>query len=171
LAHEIGHILIAHDQKVARRTRDLHEDDVEKLCDWIAASILMPRRWIAGYARRDRYDLSLLRLIAHKADVSMSAAAVRMAEVSRRTCVLLRWQRSTTRWLVVGQAAVPREYSGNLRATSYTNAILDRLPNRRDSWREITFDASDVTLVATAHLDRADSTCVSLLTSLRSLSH
>lgn len=63
LAHEIGHILIARDQTVARRTRDLHADDVETLCDWIAASILMPRRWAAGYAGRDQYNLSLLRLV------------------------------------------------------------------------------------------------------------
>lgn len=60
LAHEIGHILIARDEAVARRTHQLEGDDVEKLCDWIAASILMPRRWIAQYARRDRYNLSVL---------------------------------------------------------------------------------------------------------------
>ncbi len=168
LAHEIGHILIARDQTVARRTRDLHADDVETLCDWIAASILMPRRWVAGYAGRDQYNLSLLRLVAHRADASMSAAAVRLAEVGNRTCVLLRWQRSPTRWLVVGQAAVPREYAGNLQATPETNTILDQLPNRRDSWREVTLGifGDDVSLLATAHADRIGSTCVSLLTAL-----
>lgn len=167
LAHEIGHILIARDETVARRTHQLEGDDVEKLCDWIAASILMPRRWIAEYARRDRYNLSLLRLIANKADVSLSAAAVRLAEVSERTCVLLRWQRSPKRWLVIGQAAVPVEYSGGIQATPGTSSVLDGLPNRRDSWHEITLEAGDTTLAATAHLDRSGATCISLLTSLR----
>lgn len=167
LAHEIGHILIARDETVARRKHQLEGDDVEKLCDWIAASILMPRRWIAEYARRDRYNLSMLRLIANKADVSMSAAAVRLAEVSNRTCTLLRWQRSPKRWLVIGQAAVPREYSGGIQATPETSFLFDGLPNRRDTWREIALEAGDATLAANAHLDRSGATCISLLTSLR----
>lgn len=167
LAHEIGHILIARDESVSRRTQVLERDDVEKLCDWIAASILMPRPWISGYARRDRYNLSLLRLIANKADASLSAAAVRLAEVSNRTCVLLRWQRAPTRWLVIGQAAVPYEYSSGLQATPETTAILDALPSRRDTWQEITLDTGDMTLTATAHIDRSGSTCLTLLTSLK----
>ncbi len=167
LAHEIGHILIARDERVARRKHQLEGDDIEKLCDWIAASILMPRRWIVQYARRDLYNLSVLRLIANKADVSMSAAAVRLAEVSNRTCVLLRWQRSPKRWLVIGQAAVPTEYSGGIQATPETSSILDGLPSRRDSWREITLEAGDAILSATAHVDRSGATCISLLTSLQ----
>lgn len=127
LAHEIGHLLIARDDSVARRTHALEGDDVEKLCDWIAASILIPRQWIAMFARRDRYDLSLLRLIANKADVSLSAAAVRLAEVSDRTCVLLRWQRAPTRWVVIGQAAV-RNLSSNLRRSVRVSSV------RRSRW-------------------------------------
>ena len=109
LAHEIGHILLARDETVARRTRHLDDDDVERLCDWIAASILMPRGWVAEFARRERYNLSLIRVVAHKADVSLAAAAVRLAEVSQRTCMLLRWQRGPSRWVVIAQAGVPQE--------------------------------------------------------------
>lgn len=167
LAHEIGHILLARDETVAHRTHQLEGDDVEKVCDWIAASILMPRDWIETYARRDRYNLSLLRLVAHKADVSLAAAAVRIAEVSGRTCILLRWQRGPTRWLVVGQAAVPKEYSGGLQATPDTSARFDGMPSRRDTWHEIRLTAGDDrALSATAHVDRAGSTCMTLLTSL-----
>ncbi len=167
LAHEIGHILIARDETVARRTHQLEGDDIEKLCDWIAASILMPRSWITKYAHRERYNLSLLRLIAHEADVSLSAAAVRLAEVSNRKCVLLRWQRGPSRWLVIGQAAVPREYAGGLQATPETNEVFDNLPNRRDSWREISLDAGGSRFTAAAHIDRTGSTCISLLTSFQ----
>ena len=166
LAHEIGHILIDGDESVARRTHALETDAIEKLCDRIAASILMPRDWISTYSLRDRYNLSLIRLIAHKADVSLAAATVRLAEVSDRTCVLLRWQRAPSRWVVIGQAAVPRQYSGGIQATPETSEEFDALPNRRDLWREITLDAGGARLLATAHLDRSGATCLSLLTSL-----
>jgi hypothetical protein len=83
--------------------------------------------------------------------------------------MLLRWQRGPSRWLVIGQAAVPRQYSGGLQATPETSAVFDKLPNRRDSWREITLESGESTLIAAAHVDRSGSTCVSLLTSLRPL--
>ncbi len=166
LAHEVGHILIAQDETVARRTHRLEHDDIEKLCDWIAASILMPRHWISTYARRERYNLSLLRLVAHRANVSLAAAAVRLAEVSDRTCILLRWQRAPSRWVVVGQAAVPRQCSGDLQATPETSRELDDLPNRRDLWREITLESDGVRLLGHAHIDRSGTTCMTLFTSL-----
>ena len=80
LAHEIAHILLELDQSVVRRTQGLDRNGVETFCDWTAASILMPRTWVQRYAERDHYNLSLLRLVAHRADVSLSAAAVRLAE-------------------------------------------------------------------------------------------
>jgi hypothetical protein len=166
LAHEIGHILISQDETVARRTGGLEHDDIEKLCDWIAASILMPRQWVNQYSHKAQFNLSLLRLVAHKADVSLSAAAVRLAEVSGRTCMLLRWQRGPSRWLVVGQAAVPLQYSGGLVATSETNAQFDSLPRRCDLWRELSLQADLVRLVGTAHVDRSSKSCLTLFTSL-----
>lgn len=166
LAHEIGHILVAQDEGVARRTHALEHNDVEKVCDWVAASILMPRDWMVTFAKRDSYNLSLLRQIAHRADVSLSAAAVLLAEVSNRTCILLRWQRAPSRWVVMGQAAVPREYAVGLQATPETSAGLDTLPSRRDLWRDIALEADGVPLAGRAHVDRSGTTCLMLLTSL-----
>lgn len=166
LAHEIGHILIDRDQGVAHRTRGLQHDEIETLCDWIAASILMPREWILPYARRDRYTLSLLRLVAHRAGVSLSAAAVRIAEVGGSTCVLVRWQRAPRRWVVVGQAAVPPRFLGALEATPATSEMLDALPARRDTWRKLTLTAGAANLVGDAHVDRSGKTCLTLFTSL-----
>lgn len=167
LAHEIGHILIDADESVAHRTHGLAHDDIETLCDWIAASILMPREWVSSYARRERYTLSLLRVVAHRADVSLAAAAVRMAEVGGRTCMLLRWERAPQRWLVVGQAAVPPRYAGTLQATPDTSMALDAMPSRRDLWRELTLTAGTTPLVGDAHVDRSSQTCLTLFTSLR----
>lgn len=165
LAHEIAHVLVEKDQTVARRTQNLNHDDVETLCDWVAASILMPRSWIQRYAEKPEYNLSLIRLVAHRAEVSLSAAAVRIAEVGGRTCMLLRLQRAPKRWLIVGHAAVPRQFVGALAPTPETSDLLDQLANRRDSWREITLQASGTSLKARAHLDRSGKTCLALVTS------
>ena len=170
LAHEIAHVLIERDQSVVRRTQALDHDDVEMLCDWIAASILMPRSWMRRFVDNDHYNLSLIRLIAHKAEVSLSAATVRLAEVGGRTCALLRLQRSARRWLVIGYAAVPTEYHARLEITPETSAAIDRLVNRRDTWHELTLTASGKPVDVRAHLDRAGETCLALVTSFRARS-
>ena len=166
LAHEIAHVLVAQDQTVARRTQGLDHDVLETLCDWVAASILMPRDWMQRFAERDDYNLSLLRLIANHADVSLSSAAVRLSEVGGRTCMLLRLQRAPRRWVVVGHAGVPREYVGTLEVTSETSLLLDNLESRRDTWRDLTLTAHRKNLVASAHVDRSGQTCIALITSL-----
>lgn len=167
LAHEIAHVLIERDRTVARRTQGLNHDDVEILCDWIAASILMPRAWIQRYAERSLYNLSLIRLVAHRADVSLSAATVRLAEVGGRTCMLLRLQRSPRRWVVVGHAAVPSEYHGVLEVPPESSSLIDGLVSRRDTWRELVLSVRGQTLRAHAHLDRSGKTCLALITSFQ----
>lgn len=166
LAHEIAHVLIERDQTVARRTQGLDHDEVETLCDWIAASILMPRDWVRRYAERSEYNLSLVRLVARRADVSLSAAAVRLAEVGGRVCMLLRLQRAQRRWLIVGHAAVPREYHGTLELTPESSLLIDNLANRRDTWQELSFTVPGQVLPAHTHIDRSGDTCLALVTSL-----
>ena len=165
LAHEIAHLLIERDQAVFRRTRGLDHDGIETLCDRIAAAILMPRSWILRYANNAQFNLSLIRLVAHKADVSLSAATVRISEVSGRTCALLRLQRTPRRWLVVGYAAVPSEYHGRLEFMPETSAAIDRLKSRRDTWHDLSLAASGNPVYARAHLDRSGATCLALVTS------
>ena len=143
--------------------------DVETLCDWIAASILMPRSWIQRFADQRHYNLSLIRLVANRADVSLSAAAVRLAEVGARTCMLLRFQRTPRRWVVVGQAAVPAQYHGALGITPETSSLIDSLVSRRDTWQDLTLTVPEQLLHAHAHVDRSGKTCIALITSLESL--
>ena len=166
LAHEIAHVLLAQDQTVARRTQGLDHDVLETLCDWVAAALLMPRDWMQRFADRDSYNLSLLRLIANHADVSLSAAAVRLAEVGGRTCMLLRFQRAPRRWVVVGHSGVPKQFIGALEVTSETCLLLDNLVSRRDTWRDLILSARGRTLVARAHLDKSGQTCIALITSM-----
>lgn len=166
LAHEIAHVLIEAKQTVAHRSLGLSHDDTETLCDQVAAALLMPRSWISQYSRRSSFNLSLLRLIAHRADVSLAAAAVRLAEVSGRTCMLLRLQRAPKRWVIVGHAAVPLDIHGQLEVVPETSALFDALPKRRDCWKRIAFETPHGTFQADAQVDRAGDSCLALITSL-----
>lgn len=164
-AHELAHVLLATDGLTRRRRKSLHSDDEEILCDWIAAALLMPRGWVRPYAERDRYTLSLLRLVAQRAEVSLSAAAVRLSEVGRRPCILLRWRRED-RWILAGQAGVPRDLVGYFEVTADTSSILDRMPNRRDTWQALSLTLDGAELRGRAHVDRQYRTCLTLFTEL-----
>ena len=164
LAHEIAHVLIEANPTIAHRTLGLVDDNLETLCDQVAAALLLPRTWITRYTNRDKFNLSLLRLIAHRADVSLAAAAVRLAEVSGRTCILLRLQRAPTRWVVVGHAAVPIDLHGRLEVTPESSQMFDDLPGGRDCWRELTLDSPRGTIQSHAHVDRTGHTSLALIT-------
>ena len=126
LAHELAHVLLANNREtdVRLRTKSFDQPAEERLCDWIAAAILMPLAWVQPLAARPM-TLSRLRAIATSADTSLSAAAVRVSEVGRRPCMLLRWRRSPRgQWVLVGMAGVPTEFVGK---TSVTGATHDRL--------------------------------------------
>lgn len=166
LAHEIAHILIEARHTVAHRKFRFTHDDVETLCDQVAAAILMPRKWITRYSSRDEFNLSLIRLVAHKAQVSHAAAAVRIAEVSGRTCMLLRLQRAPKRWVVVGHAAVPLDLHGQIELSPETSEMFDGLPNRRDNWQQVSLRTPRGLLEGRAHVDKSGETCLALITSL-----
>ena len=166
LAHEIAHVLLEARQTVAHRGLSFTHDDIETLCDQVAAALLMPRTWISQYASRDRLNLSLIRLVAHRADVSLAAAAVRMAEVSGRTCMLLRLQRAPTRWVVVGHAAVPIDIHGRLELAPESSELFDKLPGGRDSWQQLALETPRGRLGSHAHVDKAGNTSLALITSL-----
>jgi hypothetical protein len=80
IAHEIGHALLETSSHVPpKQCRE-----VERLCDMIAAEILMPRRLMEGRLK-DRPNLKLVFEISKTFQVSLSAAAVRCAELSSVT--------------------------------------------------------------------------------------
>jgi len=165
-AHELAHVMVAKDRKTAvRRTLALEHDEEETLCDWIAAALLMPHGWIRPYVERD-VSLSLLRLIASRAEVSLSAAAVRVAEVGKQLCMLLRWKRGQIRWVLVGQAGVPAQLRGHYEISSPANDQLDSMPSRRDLWRDTSLILDGKPISCRAQVDRQGSTCLMLITSI-----
>jgi hypothetical protein len=166
-AHELAHVLIAENPRVARRTRSLQPEIEELLCDWVAAAILMPHSWMQRFAQRDRFSLSLIRLISHRADVSLSAAAVRLAEVSKRLCMLLRWRRAREdQWVLAGMAGAPPALVGGLALTDPSVEDINHAWSR-DSWLELGLEGSGQRVEGLAHVDRGRSTCLTLFVSLQ----
>lgn len=127
IAHEIAHLLIGNsDMRVARRAAN-PRDLTERLCDEIAASILLPYPWVASRYGSRRVSLSTVREMAQVGEVSMGAAVVRLKEVLGWHHSLLRWRRDERRWRFVAGTAVPRGVFGTIRTAPQTGESLDRL--------------------------------------------
>jgi IrrE N-terminal-like domain len=147
-AHELAHVLLAQGvtrPSIQRRTSSLSMSDEERLCDRIAAALLMPRWWIEPRVQRV-VDLACLRQIGDGARVSLSAAAVRVGEVRRRRCSLIQWRRSPRdRWVVTSHAGLPRALIGTIRLSDHAQRRLSR-ERHDDCWTQI-----DVTVDGIAH--------------------
>lgn len=132
IAHEIAHLILAAPDVhllVAHRDR-LQVDDEERLCDRIAAGIILPAPWVRHRFGARAHNLSTVRHVAHIADVSMAAAAVRLSEVCSWPLSLLRWRRTHDRWVFLAGAAVPPSLFGAIRSAPATGEVLDRVGAR-----------------------------------------
>ena len=94
LAHELGHLLLQKSQQagIALKYRGHgHSNAEERLCDQIAAEILMPRlpfqedAWLEGWSLRN------LRNLARKYDTSVSATAIRMIDLMPEEALMGVW--------------------------------------------------------------------------------
>ena len=103
-AHEIGHILFdelglgTYVKNIEYRTfnpqgsRRLRGKIVEHLCDCAAAELLMPesifKKYLSGFA----VSIYSVERLANSFQVSIQAAAIRIAEVSTEPCLVTKWQ-------------------------------------------------------------------------------
>jgi hypothetical protein len=136
IAHELGHLLLMDRREgaVARRLRSV-SCDIERLCDHLAAAILMPRDWVTlRFAHRPR-NLSAVRHLSHQTRTSMSAATARLVEILEWPVSLLRWRNEGGRWRFIAGAGVPQWLHGHLRSAPTTSSVIDSLGarTRRDS--------------------------------------
>ena len=90
LAHELSHILLAdgNNEFVAYRRSSTTQEDVERLCDSIAASLLMPRRWAESVSVRAE-SVEQLDRAARSAEVSTTATFLRLRDVREWTTSLI----------------------------------------------------------------------------------
>ena len=166
LAHELAHVLVRGRDavgEVARRTFDTATDE-EELCDAIAAALLLPRDWVLKVGSRPS-TLSRLRFLSNRAGVSLSAAAVRLAEVTSTTSILFRWRQTDSRWICASVAAVPPHLFGRMRLPNSSTAILSAA-GYRDQWVDISILFGGREIVCRAQISRSGSSCLMLVTSM-----
>ena len=102
LAHELAHIALADDDHlVAHRGAVAHGAATERLCDAVAASLLLPRQWILSLADLPP-DMSSVSAVAERASVSKTAAFLRLRDVLAWDLSMLRFGRSRSNdWRVL----------------------------------------------------------------------
>ena len=128
IAHELGHRLLLHRQAAAiAYRRRLTGDSLERLCDDIAAAILLPRDWVEAEFGSSPRTLETLRRMSNMSSASLSASLVRLREVHRWPHSLLRFSYVTDRWRLASPAGVPGDMHGKLRTTPMTHGVLTAL--------------------------------------------
>ena len=81
IAHELGHIVIAGSSGVGNLAPAAHrgqrDTQLERACDYFAACLLMPRRWVIDAHR----ETPLVRTLARTFDVSPTTMTHRLREL------------------------------------------------------------------------------------------
>lgn len=140
IAHELGHRLLLHPRAPAERyRRRLRGDTEERLCDDLAAAILLPRDWVATEHRRADHRLAAIRRIAAMTETSLSASLVRLSEVANWSESLLVFRFVDERWRLDAPAAVPLKIHGKIRTTVSTSQKLTEIGERthRDTFSSL----------------------------------
>jgi hypothetical protein len=128
IAHELGHRLLLHPGAPATAyRRRLTGDEEERLCDDIAAAILLPRRWVHDQFCGSPQRLRTIRRMAAMSSASLSASLVRLREVHQWPYSLLWFSPYEGRWRLSAPAGVPSGMHGRLRTTLRTNQVLEEI--------------------------------------------
>jgi Zn-dependent peptidase ImmA (M78 family) len=130
-AHELGHLLLhkaGYDrsgdlQGKHRKSRIKNQE--ERLCDQIAAEILMPRYAFIDDANKMGWSLHNLRELARLYDTSIPATAYRMVGLMDETCLMGIWKFADQ---YVKHHSLQQSFGTNSR---YGVPNSDRLPRRR----------------------------------------
>ena len=163
LAHELAHRVLAHPQApVVAYRRAGDSDDEERLCDQIAASILMPHDWTRRLASKPQ-NLSTLRLMSERAQVSLSAALVRSREANHWRKSLLRFSHDEGRWRLQGAFGVPIEWHRTIRSAPSTHDAIEAAPVRRDWQCDLPLRADGHELIAKSQVDRLRRSAIALV--------
>ena len=97
LAHEMSHLLlqkcgISNGSAVNHRGSDESDGGEERLCDEIAAEILMPRLAFEEDAWMEGWSLRSLRILSREYETSMTATARRMVELMPEPALMSVWK-------------------------------------------------------------------------------
>jgi hypothetical protein len=130
-AHELGHLLLQRtgrgdgsESKAMHRGRG-NSDGEERLCDKLAAEILMPRTAFVADASETRWSLGSLGSLARLYNTSVTATARRMVDLMPEPCVMGVWKPATDHLL---NHLLQQNYSAHSR---YGIPSPSRLPRQR----------------------------------------
>lgn len=112
-AHELGHLLLQKSQQAGITLKYRghgHSNAEERLCDQIAAEILMPRLAFQEDAWLDGWSLRNLRNLARKYDTSIPATAIRMIDLMPEEALMGVWEfgdsgKFNLKWSHIGKVA------------------------------------------------------------------
>ena len=155
LAHELGHIMLLEADSsplmpsTPRRYRSYisraeDSDAEERLCDVIAAELLMPEKTFTERVRAFGRSLEHLPRLAYLFDTSLTATAIRYWELLPEPCHLIRWRTSSYRpgilpaWQRRNRVPGPRLYPVRGLSESGPN-VFQAI---RESWKTLRMSAS-----------------------------
>ena len=98
LAHELGHLLLQKSETTGiglKYRGHGFSDEEERLCDQIAAEILMPRMAFYEDCWMEDWSLKGLRRLANKYETSLEATAIRMVDLMPEEALMGIWKIST----------------------------------------------------------------------------
>lgn len=128
LCHEVAHWLLLSGvagEEVTRLACAASESE-EYLCDKVAGAMLMPGSWVQRSYRGWPRTLATVDAIARAAEVSRSAALVRLRDELGWRHSLVQWQNRRGRWVLQGQAGLYPAQHGMVRTTEATRFELSR---------------------------------------------
>ena len=149
LAHELGHIMLLEtDSSALRPTRATRyrssnsatqaKKTEERLCDAIAAELLMPEEIFTREVEKSGRSLEHLPRLANAFDTSLTATAIRYWELLPEPCHLIRW-RSQAQGVIAPawqmRNGVPGPYLHSILPSSRTRRNEFRAV--RESWRTL----------------------------------
>jgi hypothetical protein len=131
LAHELGHVLLE-DRDVADAVGHQASGslDIERFCNEFAAELLMPRAWVQSY-RRKRQNFETLNAFVGEAEVSNTAAVVRLSRHAAWSVVLLFFDRQRS-WGLTTLAGAPRWAKGAIEPLPDTTRLVQAI-DREDT--------------------------------------
>jgi Zn-dependent peptidase ImmA (M78 family) len=100
LAHELAHVALSRPQTGPFHRSPYHLTDEERLCDMVAAALLLPRDRVLDMFPPGVVTLRQIRTLSDQSLVSLAACVLRVNEVTRRNLCLFRAVHEGGRWQI-----------------------------------------------------------------------
>lgn len=131
LGHELGHYFIdSHRNALTSGRMAAHgsmadfqsKNAIERQADLFASVLLLPTARLKSLQQRAAFSLAGIEALAEKFQTSLSSTAIRYANVSSRSCAVVRWTQEGVSWMAVS----PSMQEQGVRWASITRGTLPR---------------------------------------------